>query len=130
MSSSGSAANFARRIIIPDFVLYQPLQLLPLWLQTLYLLLDFLYILLYLFDGLHGAFPVFGVGDAHGLAGFLVHQLYGAQVELAVDDVEGVGADEAEVGINGDVVEVQGPVPVVEGAGNAVEGDETVEAAA
>ena len=88
------------------------------------------YILLYLFDGLHGAFPVSGVGDAHGLAGFLIHQFYGTQVEFPVDDVEGVGVDEAEVGVYGDVVEVQGPVAVVEGAGNAVEGDEAVEAAA
>ncbi len=102
----------------------------PLWLQSIHLLLNAFHVVLDFFDGFHGAFSVSGFSDGHGLSRCLVHQLDGAQVEFSVDNVEGVGADEAEMGVDGNVIEVHGPPAVVEGAGNAVEGDEHVEAGA
>lgn len=51
-------------------------------------------------------------------------------MEAAVDDVEGVGVDDAEAGVNGHVVEIHSPPAVVEGAGDAFEGDQHVEAGA
>ena len=100
------------------------------WLQSIHLFFDAVYIILNLFDGLHGAFAVSGFPEVHGFSCFLIHQLDGTQVEAAVDDVEGVGVDDAEAGVNGYVVEIHRPPAVVEGAGDAFEGDQHVEAGA
>lgn len=82
------------------------------------------------FYAAHRPLSIPRIRDTHRLPALLIHQLYLPQVELPIDDMEGIRMNEAEIGINRDIIEIQRPIAVMKRTRNAAEWDKTVETAA
>ena len=87
-------------------------------------------ILLYLSYGAHRSHPIARIRDTHRLPTLFIHQLYLPQVELPIDDMEGIRMNEAEIRIDRDIIEIQRPIAVMKRTSDATEWDKTVETAA
>lgn len=101
-----------------------------LWREPTHSFLDFLDILPDLADDPSGAFLISRIRDTHRLPALLIHQLYLPQVELPIDDMEGIRMNEAEIRIDRDIIEIQRPIAVMKRTSDATEWDKTVETAA
>lgn len=92
-----------------------------LWCEPTHSFLDFLDILPDLADDPSWAFLISRIRDTHRLPSLLIHQLYLPQVELPIDDMEGIRMNEAEIRIDRDIIEIHRPIAVMKRTSDATE---------